>query len=58
METSASNVPSQVVVPITVAQAPSNYGEQRHTEVHTPHHAMKKGMIMFKWMNKCNLNRK
>ena len=28
VETSASNVPSQVVVPITVAQTPSNYGEQ------------------------------
>ena len=26
VETSASNVPSQVVVPITAAQTPSNYG--------------------------------
>ena len=38
VETFASNIPSQVVVPITVAQEPSNYGEQRYTEVHTPHH--------------------
>ena len=38
METSASNVLSQVVVSITTAQTPSNYGEQRHTEVHTPYH--------------------
>ena len=38
VETFASNIPSQVVVPITVAQEPSNYGEQRYIEVHTPHH--------------------
>ena len=38
VETSASNISSQVVVPITTAQTPSNYREQRHTEVHTPHH--------------------
>ena len=38
METSTSNVPSQVVVPVTVAQTHGNYGEQQHTEVHTTHH--------------------
>ena len=38
VETSTSNVPSQVIVPVTVAQTHGNYGEQQHTEVHTPHH--------------------
>ena len=38
VETYASNVPSQVIISITVAQTLSNYGEQWHTEVHTPHH--------------------
>ena len=38
VETSTSNVPSQVIVLVTVAQTHGNYGEQQHTEVHTPHH--------------------
>ena len=38
VEMSTSNVPSQVIVPVTVAQTHGNYGEQQHTEVHTPHH--------------------
>ena len=38
VETSTSNVHSQVIVPITVAQTHCNYGEQQHNEVHTPHH--------------------